>query len=232
MALGQITKARAEEILRDLVSGGEEQSSEARQWVEDLIERSRKATEDIVGMVRAEVSNQLAALGLDPDHLGSQAADLLRRSTEVGRRSRGSAGSQHAPRPPFALKAGPPTAPAGMTTPFARGATGPAKQAAAKKAPAAKRTATRAATAKKAAGTENAPAKKTAAAKTETVKKTAVKKTAVKKTAAAKKAAATGDTATPSKASTKSAPGPATKAPPKRSPAKKPPTPAAGPDAG
>ena len=84
--LGQITRARTEEIVRELMSGGDVQREHAQQWVDDLVERSRKATEELFDVVRAEVTNQMTALGLDPDDLARQAADILRRSAKAGRR--------------------------------------------------------------------------------------------------------------------------------------------------
>lgn len=84
--LGQISRARAEEIAKELMSGGDASREHAQQWIDDLIERSRKVTEDLIDVVRAEVTTQLAALGLDPDDLARHAADLLRRSAKAGRR--------------------------------------------------------------------------------------------------------------------------------------------------
>ncbi|MHB1584328.1 MAG: hypothetical protein ACYC0E_11320, partial [Acidimicrobiales bacterium] len=83
--LGQVTRARAEEIVRELVGAGEVQREQAQRWVDDLVERSRRASEDLVSLVRAEVSAQLTTLGLDPDDLAKQAAELLRYSADVGR---------------------------------------------------------------------------------------------------------------------------------------------------
>ncbi len=84
--LGQITRARAEELVRELMSGGDVQRSQAQEWVDELVDRSRKAAEDLLDLVRTEVSNQMQGLGLDPDDLARQAADLLRRSAGAGRR--------------------------------------------------------------------------------------------------------------------------------------------------
>lgn len=83
--LGQVTRARAEEIVRELVNAGDLQREQAQRWVDDLVERSRRASEDLVGLIRTEVSAQLTALGLDPDDLAAQAAELLRHSADVGR---------------------------------------------------------------------------------------------------------------------------------------------------
>lgn len=62
--LTQLTRARAEKVVKDLVKAGEVQGHEAAQWVEDLLERSRKTTEGIAETVRVEVQKQLQNLGL------------------------------------------------------------------------------------------------------------------------------------------------------------------------
>ena len=59
-----MTRKRAEAIVRDLVKAGEVQTAEAQQWVNDLVSQSRENTEAIVDIVRKEIADQLAALGL------------------------------------------------------------------------------------------------------------------------------------------------------------------------
>ena len=162
-ALTQMTKARAEELVQELVKNGEVQRKEAQSKVDDLIERSRKSTEALLSLVHAEVSNQLSSLGIGSlDDLARQVASLLGRGP--------SAPARKAP----ARKA-----PAQKT---------PAKKTAAKKT-AAKKTAAKKTAAKKTAAKKTA-AKKTAtkktAAKKAPAKKTTAKKTPAKKTAAKK----------------------------------------------
>ena len=173
-ALGEITRARAEQLVKDLTSGGDAQRAQAQQWVDDLVERGRDAAGDLVDAVRTEVSKQLQGLGLDPEDLARQAADIMRRSAEAGRR----VVRDVAPG-------------AGSRAQQGRGGVSTAaKTAAAKKAAAAKKTAA-AKTAAKATAAKATAAKKTAAPT----------KTAPKKTAAAKKTAAPTKTA-PTKAAT------------------------------
>ena len=62
MALGQLTRARAEEIVRDLVHAGEVAPAQARELIEDLLERSRRNAEMLAEVVRGEVRRQLAAV--------------------------------------------------------------------------------------------------------------------------------------------------------------------------
>jgi polyhydroxyalkanoate synthesis regulator phasin len=136
-ALTQLTRARAEELVQELVKNGEVQRKEAQAKVDDLIERSRKSTEALLSLVHAEVSNQLSSLGIGGlDDLARQVASLLGRG--------GSPAKKSAAKKTTAKKA-------------------PAKKTAAKKAPA-KKTAAKKAPAKKTAA-KKAPAKKAAAKK-------------------------------------------------------------------
>ncbi|HWF20623.1 MAG TPA: hypothetical protein VG226_00645 [Acidimicrobiales bacterium] len=146
-ALTQLTRARAEELVQELVKNGEVQRKEAQAKVDDLIERSRKSTEALLSLVHAEVSNQLSSLGIGSlDDLARQVASLLGRG------------------PSQAKKAAPATKAAAKKS--------AAKKTAAKKAPAkktaAKKSAAKKATAKKSAAKKKAPAKKAAAKKTAT----------------------------------------------------------------
>ncbi len=155
---GRVTRARAEEIVHELVDAGVLQRGQAQEWVDDVVERSRKASEDLVHMIRTEVSHQLTAMGIDRDNLARQVADLVRQSAEAGRRATSGAGAtarstvkKVAAKKPGAKKA---AAKKAAATKKARGQEGvrprrlrprspatkkaPAKKAAAKKAPAKK----------------------------------------------------------------------------------------------
>ena len=164
-ALGEITRARAEELVKELKGGGDVQRAQAQQWVDELVERGRDAAGDLVDIVRSEVSKQLQALGLDPEDLAHQAAEVMRRTAEAGRR--------------VVYDVAP-----GAGTRTARPHGGSGATATAKKAAGAKKAATTAARA------PAAPAKKAAATKTAAAKKTAATKAAAAKSAAAKSAAA------------------------------------------
>ena len=145
-ALGQITRARAEEIVRELVGAGQLQGTQAQEWVDDLVERSRKASEDLLALVRTEVASQLTALGIDPEDLAKQAADLLRHSADVGRRATHTAAAQASAAARAAKKSRPSSA--------AKAATGTKKATTAKKATTSKKAGT---------GTKKAAAKKSTA---------------------------------------------------------------------
>ena len=64
IAFTQLTRQRAEEIVRDLVKAGEVQSDQAQQAVQELVDRSRENTERFVSVVRKEIRDQVGNLGL------------------------------------------------------------------------------------------------------------------------------------------------------------------------
>src|SRR3954469_2237194 len=64
MAFTQMTRSRAEGIVKDLVKAGELQQKQSQKQVDDLVERSRKNTEQLFEALRAEITQQLSALGL------------------------------------------------------------------------------------------------------------------------------------------------------------------------
>lgn len=64
MAFTQLTRARAEAIVKDLVKAGELQREQTQDVLDDLLERSRKNTDQLRELVRKEIREQLAAIGL------------------------------------------------------------------------------------------------------------------------------------------------------------------------
>ena len=64
MAFTQLTRARAEAIVKDLVKAGELQREQTQERVDDLLERSRKNTDQLRDLVRKEIREQLASIGL------------------------------------------------------------------------------------------------------------------------------------------------------------------------
>lgn len=64
MAFTQMTQARAEAIVKDLVSAGEVQAQRGEELVNALVERSRQNTDRWLDQVRREVRDQIANLGL------------------------------------------------------------------------------------------------------------------------------------------------------------------------
>jgi polyhydroxyalkanoate synthesis regulator phasin len=164
LAFTQMTQQKAEEIVRDLVRSGEVQTDDARNWVEELVDRSRQNSEGLLAVVRAEVQNQVAKLGLVP----KSELDAVRRELARVRSQEAGTAAKAAPAKEAAAKK---AAPAKKTA--------LAKRPAVKKAAPAKRSAvTKAAPAKRSAVTKAAPAKKTAAKRVPAAKNTAATKLA------------------------------------------------------
>jgi polyhydroxyalkanoate synthesis regulator phasin len=64
MAFTQMTRSRAEAIVKDLVHAGEVQREQAQDRVEELVERSRKNTDALLALVRKEIRAQLDERGI------------------------------------------------------------------------------------------------------------------------------------------------------------------------
>jgi polyhydroxyalkanoate synthesis regulator phasin len=64
MAFTELTRARAERIVKDLVRTGEVQRERAQENVDELLERSRKNTQAVADLVRRELKTQVTRLGL------------------------------------------------------------------------------------------------------------------------------------------------------------------------
>ncbi len=99
MAFSQMTRQRAEELVRHLVAGGEIERNRAQDFVEDLVRRSRDTSEALVTLVRGEVQRQLSDLGVeDLDDLARRGADLMSDLPDLARAAaRGTARRAGAP---------------------------------------------------------------------------------------------------------------------------------------
>ena len=64
LAFTAVTQARAEALVKELVKAGEVQADQAREVISDLVERSRKNSEQLLETVRREVKQQITSLGL------------------------------------------------------------------------------------------------------------------------------------------------------------------------
>jgi polyhydroxyalkanoate synthesis regulator phasin len=84
-AFVSLTRDRAEKIVKDLVKTGELQQERAQKAVDELLERSRKNTDDVARIVRKEIQNQLSALGL------ATKADIARLEAKIQKASSGGA---------------------------------------------------------------------------------------------------------------------------------------------
>ncbi len=90
--LTSITRARAEDLVRDLVASGELERGRAQDWIEDLLRRSREASETLVSTVSAEVDRQLGDRGfknLDLDDLAQRVAAIIQMAGNAGRSATG-----------------------------------------------------------------------------------------------------------------------------------------------
>ncbi|MGQ0433098.1 MAG: phasin family protein [Microthrixaceae bacterium] len=78
---GQLTQARAEALVRDLVKRGEVQADQARDAVSELVARSRRNSEKLLETIRKEVRAQVTERGLaskaDLDKLEARIAKLF-----------------------------------------------------------------------------------------------------------------------------------------------------------
>ena len=165
-----MTRERAESIVKEWVDAGDLGKGRAQKAVEQVLERSRKASDELRAMVRKEIGDQLAALGV------ATKEDVARLEAKIGAAT-GSAAPGVADAPP-SPQAGVSTAAAAAaartggrakkaTPTKARPTEATAKKAPATKAPARKAPATGAATGKIAgagqSSTAAVPAKKSAA---------------------------------------------------------------------
>lgn len=64
MAFTQMTQSRAEAIVKELVKAGEVQAQKTEELVNQIVERSRQNTDRLLEVVRKEVRDQIAGLGL------------------------------------------------------------------------------------------------------------------------------------------------------------------------
>jgi polyhydroxyalkanoate synthesis regulator phasin len=60
----ELTRNRAEAIVRDLIKSGDLQGSQASQAVRDLMERSRQNRDELLNLIRTELRNQVEHVGL------------------------------------------------------------------------------------------------------------------------------------------------------------------------
>ena len=145
IAFTNLTRAKAEELVQELVQNGEFQSADAKARVEELLERSRKGREAFAAQVRKEVAHQLDSVGITSlEDLAHQVASLIGRTAEAGRAA--TTGTKAGAKKSAAKKA--PAKKAAKKAPANKAG---AKKAAAKKAPA-KKAAAKKAPANKAAG--------------------------------------------------------------------------------
>lgn len=165
--LGQVTRARAEELVKEMVSAGDIQKSQAQRWVDELVNTGSKTMETMSAIVRGEVRRQLKAVGIKsvPD-LATQVSEFLKKSADTGKAvsiGAGVAGSTVVGEARKRAK--------NLTGRVSSSNSSPAKKAEAKKAPAKKSAAVKKSAAKKSAAGKKSPAKKSTPAKKSAAKR-------------------------------------------------------------
>jgi polyhydroxyalkanoate synthesis regulator phasin len=79
-----MTREKAEALVKDLVKAGEVKKGKASKLIEEVLERSRRGTEELVSLIRREIGEQVAALGLaTKDDLARLEARLEGASEEI-----------------------------------------------------------------------------------------------------------------------------------------------------
>jgi len=161
LALGQITRTRAEELVHELIQTGAVDHVRAQEWVEDLVSTSRERSEAFISAVRDEVRSQLSEVGITSfEELAQRVERMVARAQAAARKTT-----------------------QGPSTPKAAAKKAAKKKATTKKAPVKKRAAAKKAAKKKAAA-KRAPARKAAK------KKAAAKRAPARKSASTRKAGA------------------------------------------
>ena len=126
----QMSRARAEAIVRDLVRAGDVGREQAQDRVEELLDRSKRGTEGLLGTIRKEIAQQLSSMGF------ATKEDLERLEARLTNTAPAAD-----PKPAAATKARPKQA---ADPPRAQAAARKAAKAAATERPAAKKTAKKA----------------------------------------------------------------------------------------
>jgi polyhydroxyalkanoate synthesis regulator phasin len=84
----EMTRKRAEDFVQDLVRAGELRQERAQKAVDELLERSRKNTEEFVNAVRREFRSQVSTLGIaTKDDIARLEAKINRLSREPAKRA-------------------------------------------------------------------------------------------------------------------------------------------------
>ena len=94
--LGNLTTAKAEQVVKQMVNAGEAAGDQAQDLVKELLERQQRNREAVSALVKAETTRAVRAMGLatgtEVERLQKQVADLKRELSRV-ERERTDAGS-------------------------------------------------------------------------------------------------------------------------------------------
>lgn len=89
--VAELTRYRAEQLVRDLVKAGDVRRDQASTVVRDLMERSRQNRMEVMRLIQSEIRGQIATLGLastrDIERLERRVARLEDTSGQRGGRS-------------------------------------------------------------------------------------------------------------------------------------------------
>ncbi len=92
MTLTQVTRARADELVRGLIKTGETERHKAQDWVEDLVKTGSDRSVALISTVRGEVRKSFKGLGFTKvDDLGEKGDDALSRTPAAERKATGRA---------------------------------------------------------------------------------------------------------------------------------------------
>ena len=95
VVLGQVTRARAEEILHELAGAGELQRGQVEQWMNELVDRGQVAATGLLTLLRNQVDSLLGDKGMaSVEDLMRQLGDLLTRSGGTRPTPAGDAGAE------------------------------------------------------------------------------------------------------------------------------------------
>jgi polyhydroxyalkanoate synthesis regulator phasin len=133
LSFTQMTQAKAEDIVREMQQSGQLRVEDVQSTVQELIDRGRESTENLVHIVQREVSKQLEAFGIDFRDLEKRVEELAARLRNLGPTKKAAA-----KQPSPAKAAAAPAAPAKKKAAATKKKAAPAK----KKAAATKKTAT------------------------------------------------------------------------------------------
>jgi polyhydroxyalkanoate synthesis regulator phasin len=126
VVLGQVTRARAEEILHELAGAGELQRGQVEQWMNELVDRGQVAATGLLTLLRNQVDSLLGDKGMaSVEDLMRQLGDLLTRSGGTRPTPAGDGGAEppapgsvgSAGEPQAATAAEPPVPPEGPAEP-------------------------------------------------------------------------------------------------------------------
>lgn len=91
-----MTRERAEAVVKEWVEAGDLGRGRAKKAVDDLVDRSQRAAEELRGFVRREIADQLASLGVatrdDVARLEARIDGLVADRSVAGGRSDGDSG--------------------------------------------------------------------------------------------------------------------------------------------